>query len=295
MNEKSNANGAGGALNTRGCERAEELVAYLYGESSPVEAADFRRHIAGCAVCGEELAAFGGVRESLGEWREEVLRSIPALNVAERVAPIANASKRETQATEAAQAFATAREETRKRSATEALREFFTLSPMWLRFGTAAAALAFCFMVALTFVRAEVRWDSNGFAFNTGVKERVVEKQVQALAPQGYTQEQLDAAVRQNVEREVAAAQKRWETENASRVGVVNASGDEHRATPSRNNGDAVAVKSQQGSRRSTRGNARGEQLARENNEDVFYPVEESGPRLTDILGAVKPPVKNER
>lgn len=294
MNEKSNANGAGGALNTRECKRAEELVAYLYGESSPVEAADFRRHLAGCAVCGEELAAFGGVREGLGEWREEVLRSIPALNVAERVAPIANASKRAAHTTGAAHAFETTREETRKRSATEALREFFTLAPMWLRFGTAAAALAFCVMVALTFARAEVRWDSNGLAFNTGVKERVVDKQAQAPAPQGYTQEQLDAAVRQNVEREVAAARERWETENASRAGVVNASG-ERRPTPSRNTGDALASKSQQGSRRSTRGNVRGEQLAHESNEDVFYPVEESGPRLTDILGAVKPPVKNEQ
>src|SRR5207253_796494 len=69
MNEKRNANGAGEA---RGCERAEQLVAYLYGESSPVEDADFRRHLAACAVCGEELASLEGVRDGLGVWREEV-------------------------------------------------------------------------------------------------------------------------------------------------------------------------------------------------------------------------------
>lgn len=289
MNEKSNANGAGGVMNARGCERAEELVAYLYGESSPVEAANFRRHLAGCAVCGEELSSFEGVRDGLGEWREEVVRSTPALNVAERIAPVVYAAKTETQATEAPRAFEATREQTRTRSASAALREFFSLSPAWLRFGTAAAAFAFCVMVALTFARAEVRWDSNGFAFNTGVKERVIEKQTQAPSTQGYTQEQLDAAVRQNVEREVAAAHDRWIAEQNARAEVVNASG-ERRAPSSRNNGDASASKSQQGSRRSTRGNTRGEQLASESKDDVFYPNEESGPRLTDILGAVKAP-----
>jgi anti-sigma factor RsiW len=289
MNEKTNANGAGGAANTRGCERAEQLVAYLYGETAPEEAADFRRHLAGCDACGEELAAFGGVREGLVEWREEVMRSIPSLNVAERVAPFASASKAETHAREVTHAAEATRAHTRTRSAAAALREFFSLSPLWLRVGTAAAVLVVCTLAALTLARAEVRWDSNGFAFNTGVTERVVEKQIQAPAPNSFTQEQVDALVRRNVEREVAAERERWETENAARVGVVNARGERRASTP-RNTGDAVAAKGQQGSRRS----ARGEQLAREN-EDVFYPNEESGPRLTDILGAVKPPVKNEQ
>lgn len=293
MNEKTNVNGAGGAANMRGCERAEQLVAYLYGESAPEEALDFRRHLAGCEVCGAELAAFGGVREGLAEWREEVVRSIPALNVAERVAPFASASKAEAHAQEVTHAVEATRAHTRTRSAAAALREFFTLSPLWLRVGTAAAVLVVCALAALTLARAEVRWDSNGLAFKTGVAERIVEKQVQAPAPDGFTQEQVDALVHQNVEREVAAARERWETENAARVGVVNASG-ERRASSSRNTGDAVASKGQQGARRSTRSGAHGEQLAREN-EDVFYPNEESGPRLTDILGAVKSPVKNEQ
>jgi anti-sigma factor RsiW len=267
------------------------LVAYFYGESAPEEAADFRRHLAGCDACGEELAAFGGVREGLAEWREEVMRSIPALNVAERVAPLASAAKTETHLREVTHAVEATR--VRTRSASAALREFFTLSPMWLRVGAATAVLVVCTLAALTLARAEVRWDSNGFAFKTGATERVVEKQVQAPAPDGFTQEQVDALVRRNVEREVAAARARWETENAAHVGVVNAGG-EPRAASSRNTGDAVASKSQQGARRHTRGGTRGEQLA-EDNGDVFYPGEESVPRLTDILGAVKPPVKNEQ
>ena len=43
MNERINANGAGEA---HGCGRSEDLLAYLYGESAPAEAADFRRHLA---------------------------------------------------------------------------------------------------------------------------------------------------------------------------------------------------------------------------------------------------------
>ena len=293
MNEKSGANGAGGAADARGCGRAEELVAYLYGESAPEEAANFRQHLAGCAACGEELAAFGGVRDGLGEWREEVMRSMPALNVAERVAPVAHAAKNETHAPWDTRSVEVTRAHARRRSAAAALREFFSLSPLWLRAGTAAAALAFCVMAALTLSRAEVRWDSNGLAFNTGVTGRVIEKQVQTTAPDGFTQEQVDALVRQNVEREVAAARVRWEAENAAREDVVNAGGVRRASTP-RNAGDAAASAGQKGARRPARVASRGEQLAREN-EDVFYPGEESVPRLTDILGAVRPPVKNER
>jgi hypothetical protein len=265
------------------------LVAYLYGESSPVEDVDFRRHLAACAVCGEELASFEGVRDGLDDWREEVMRSIPALNVAERIAPIVAAAEVDTHASRVTPVRA------RKRSASAALREFFSLSPMWLRIGTAAAVLAFCALAVLTIARAEVRWDSNGLAFNTGVKERIVEKlvQTQTPAPKGFTQEQVDALVRQSVEREVADARARWESEDAVRAAVVNTSG-ERRASPSRNMGGSIAAGSQKGSRRPPRGGARGEQLA--DKEDVFYPGEESVPRLTDILGAVKTQGKeNER
>jgi hypothetical protein len=298
MRERINANGAGDTTNARGCGREEELLAYLYGESVPEESADFRRHLADCAACVEELAAFGGVRASVGEWREEVMRSIPALNVAERVAPHASASKAEERAPEAAPAVEAERTHSRKRSASAALREFFSLSPMWLRAATAAAALVFCALAALTLARAEVRWDSNGFAFNTGVKERVVERQIQAPAPKGFTQEQVDALIRQNVEREVAAAEGRWKAGEAERVKAADAGGvnvgGERRAAPSRNAGGETAVKNQPSPRRPRRGATNGELLAEENG-DVFYPDEESVPRLTDILGAVKPPVKNER
>lgn len=296
MRERTNANGAGDTGEARGCGREEELMSYLYGESSHAESADFRRHLADCAACGEELAAFGGVRAGLGEWREEVMRSVPALNVAERVAPAASnaayVAKNETRVSDVAHFATPTRADTRTRSASAALREFFSLAPTWLRFGTATAAVLFCALAVFTLARVEVRWDSNGFAFNTGVRERVVEKQIQSPAPEGFTQEQVDALVRRSVEREVAAAQDRWKAEDAARSNVVNA-GAVRLVSPAQNARGASEAKSQQSQRRPNRGS--NNQLLAEDNGDDFYPGEESVPRLTDILGAVKTPVKNEQ
>lgn len=293
MNEKTKADGTGGTNDARGCARSEQLVSYLYGEAAPDEAAEFRGHLKGCAVCREEVAAFGGVRERVGAWREDVVGTMPPLSVADAIASASAAARVGDVETNAAPVLRPAR----ARSASAALREFFSLSPVWLRAGTAAAALAFCAMAALILARAEVRWDSNGFAFNTGVRERVVERQIQA-APSGYTREKVDELIRQNVEREVADARARWEAENAAGAGVSNAgvvnAGGERRAPSSRGTGGTDTTTNQKAPRRNARGGARGEQLAQDN-EDVFYPGEESVPRLTDILGAVKTPVKDEQ
>jgi hypothetical protein len=304
MREKTDENGAGRAEETRACARGEELIAYLYGESAPEEAADFRRHLAACADCEEEFAALGGVREGLGAWREEALRTVPPLGVREAVASAMKADIRvEADAVEAetkrARAVVSA---ARRRSASAALREFFSLSPAWLRVGAAAAVVAFCALAALTLARAQVRWDSNGFALTAGpsgrVAERAVEPQSPAPAARGFTQEQVDALVRQRVEREVAEARARWEAENAGgdgpgSVAVINANGA-RRSSPAGERRGNAAASGQKAARRTPRGAARGVQLA--DNGDDFYAGEESVPRLIDILGAVKSPGKaNER
>lgn len=112
------------------CARAEDLVAYLYKEATPSEARDFESHAQHCASCRVEMAAFGDVREAIGEWRQQALGTLssPAL-----------------EASHATTAFASAKEASkRRRSALTALREFFTLSPLWMRAATAAVALIFC-------------------------------------------------------------------------------------------------------------------------------------------------------
>lgn len=51
------------------CDRKEDLVAYLYGEVTPVERASFERHLNDCGDCGAELKAFGRVRDDLSAWQ----------------------------------------------------------------------------------------------------------------------------------------------------------------------------------------------------------------------------------
>jgi hypothetical protein len=168
------------------CERAGELVAYFYGEASRVEHESFDAHLARCGACRDELAAFAGVREAVGHWRAEILNNAAALSFADTGAP---ETRRETASGDAVP----------RRSALAALREFFALSPAWLRAGMAAAAIAVCALVALAVVNAEVRWDDGGLAFSTRFRrsETQTAPPSQASAPgeKAYSQAELDTLV----------------------------------------------------------------------------------------------------
>ncbi|MET0623387.1 MAG: hypothetical protein ABW250_10450 [Pyrinomonadaceae bacterium] len=252
MNENRNAAdfAQGAAATPRGCERAEEFVTYLYGEATREESKYFRRHLETCAVCREELAALGGVRESFGAWRAEALGSVPSLDLGEALRPAVV----QTRATE------------RGRSASAAWREFFSLAPVWLRAGAFAAALAVCALTALTLARAEVRWDADGLAFRTGVSERVVREQVPAPPAQGgYTEEQVEAIVAQRVAE--AEAQFRKQTTTPQ---LVNASD-----APVKKQTAPDARRDQQRKRAARPGTRRDEPLLADDNL----------PRLSDLLG----------
>ncbi len=151
------------------CARAEDLVTYLYGEASEREASDFERHMIECTQCSNELAAFRSVREGVVEWRNQ---SLPSFETSRATMP----------------AFAETRE--RKRSALAALREFFTLSPAWLRAATAMAVVAICVLVVFTVAR-----------FNTPSKQVVV-------------QTVLTSPVKPEVARTVKAAEEIRQDEN---------------------------------------------------------------------------------
>lgn len=113
---------------TSTCERAEELISVLYGEASERETRDFELHLKQCRDCRAEFAAFAQVRESIGEWRDEVLTgfvSPPAVVPAIR------------------------------KSAMAALRQFFDLSPLWLKGAVGFAALVFCVLAALAVFRLQ--------------------------------------------------------------------------------------------------------------------------------------------
>ncbi|HEX8636229.1 MAG TPA: zf-HC2 domain-containing protein [Pyrinomonadaceae bacterium] len=168
------------------CERAGELVAYFYGEAGRAERESFDAHLARCGACRDELAAFGEVREGVGQWRAEILRNAPALSLADIVAPEARRD-------------AASRAAVPRRSARAALREFFTLSPLWLRAGVTAAALAVCALVALAAANAEVRWDDDGgLAFSTRLRRRAQPRpasQVTAPGAAVSSQAELDKLV----------------------------------------------------------------------------------------------------
>lgn len=128
---------------TQSCARASDLVAYLYGEASASEARDFKSHLNACHTCRAELAAFSEVREAVGAWREQALHPMTATALGTNAA-------RAQRAHEAAP----------KRSALAALREFFTLSPMWLRGATAFAALLLIALLVITVMRFSEHKDS---------------------------------------------------------------------------------------------------------------------------------------
>lgn len=103
------------------CERTPDLMAFLYGEMNDGETRAFELHLRACGNCREELASFEVVRESITAWRDEVLSG-----------------------------FVSAPLQPRK-SALAALRQFFDLSPLWLKAATGFAVVAFCVLVAALF------------------------------------------------------------------------------------------------------------------------------------------------
>lgn len=110
------------------CERADELVSVLYGEASERETRDFELHLKQCAGCRAEFAAFAQVRESIGEWRDEALTGFVPSQAAMTAVPV-------------------------KKSAVVALRQFFDLSPLWLKGAVGFAAVVFVVLAAVAVFR----------------------------------------------------------------------------------------------------------------------------------------------
>jgi hypothetical protein len=119
---------------TIACEHASDLVAFLYGESSEDEARDFQNHMTSCASCSDELASFTNVRSGIVSWRDEALNPLVAA---------ASVAVRHKVLTEGVT----------KRSALIAVRQFFSLSPFWLKGVTAVSIALFAGLLFFTTVR----------------------------------------------------------------------------------------------------------------------------------------------
>ena len=142
--------------NSPNCERAPDLIAFVYNEVTESEARDFELHLKGCAACRQEVAAFGVVRESITAWRDEALSGFVST-------PVATTAK--------------------KKSAIAALREFFELSPLWLKGAAGFAVVAFCVLAALAITNRTER--SSAQPTVAGYTQQDVERLVkEALANQ---------------------------------------------------------------------------------------------------------------
>ena len=117
-----------GTIHSPGCERAPDLIAFLYNETNESETREFELHLKECSSCREEAASFSVVRESITAWRDEALSGFVST-------PLATAPAR--------------------KSAIAALRQFFDLSPLWLKGATAFAVLALFALAALAFNSTE--------------------------------------------------------------------------------------------------------------------------------------------
>lgn len=155
------------------CHRAEDLVTYLYGEASEVDSRDFADHLQQCDACRVEFGVFQQVHDSILVWRNEALGSTfsPAAVVSETAVDSVQFGRHK-----------------RKLSAFEALREFFSVSPLWLRAATACAALLLCVLGVLAISRT---WKKPVQLANDDKEPK-------------YTQQQLEKAVQKQVDEKLA-------------------------------------------------------------------------------------------
>ncbi|MFN2454571.1 MAG: anti-sigma factor [Pyrinomonadaceae bacterium] len=177
------------------CARNGELVAYLYGEASATEAKSFAVHLQSCAECRTEFASFGDVRESIGVWRKE------SLGFLENAAPQHGIAALESKATIGRSA----------RTALAALREFFTLSPAWMRAAASFAVLVVCALATVAVANAEFNWNASGVSFRTHLAPvRIIEKQLQVekLVEVKTSEEELNAMVNERVQKRLDALRR---------------------------------------------------------------------------------------
>ncbi|HEV2914343.1 MAG TPA: zf-HC2 domain-containing protein [Pyrinomonadaceae bacterium] len=247
---------------TSTCGRAETtLVAYLYGEADKGEAKDFESHLSRCEACEAELASFASVRTSIAGWRQQMLGATESTAPAtqQQLAPTPETVKTSSTA--------------RQRSALAALREFFALSPVWLRAGTAFASLMICALVVFAVARVME---------GPRVVERIVER--------GPSEAEVNALVDKRVRERVAIATARVETTAPQQQ-------QQQFAAPSSARKDSILAQSKAGrssslSRRDGASlNSRARASAREEYEQLAQDLqlipardEEDLPRLIDLM-----------
>ena len=116
------------------CDRANDLISLLYGEATEIESRNFELHLKECQTCQLEMVSLGQVRDSISIWKDEAL-SISLSPQVQGLSP--------------------------RKSALGAIRQFFDLSPLWLKGAVGFATLVLCVLAALSFVPSGAKPSSN--------------------------------------------------------------------------------------------------------------------------------------
>lgn len=154
------------------CDHAGEMISFVYNEGTAQEIAQFSAHLKTCIECQTELESFGGVRALISDWKLEALSSVaqPGVEIP-MPAP-------------------------RTKSAVAAVREFFELSPLWLKGATALATVLFFVLVGLAVARLNeqptkiVRDENRGPIYTEADMNQAIKK---ALEEQQAVQDQTMA------------------------------------------------------------------------------------------------------
>lgn len=154
------------------CAQQEALIDYLYGELSEADARAFQRHMKECSACAADLAGLNLARSSVVAWHDDTIGSVD-LN-AEVRSPVSALPRR---------------------SAVAAFREFFNLSPLWLKGAVGFAAVVFCVLAVIAIAH----------------RQQSVSTPLVAVARP--SQEELNALVQRRVDEELAQ-RKQLEAQN---------------------------------------------------------------------------------
>lgn len=274
------------------CEHSAQLVTYLYDELPERDAASFTEHLASCATCADEAAAFGQVRTQVNAVRlampdvrvshhADFLDGLNSIHASTLTAP--------TNAFEATRDTRHANDA--PRSAWAALRELLALTPRSVQACAALTIIAVCMLAMLALINAEVQWNAGGdFAFRTGLTRNVTPDNPVMPATTPVTASTVDPAV---VERLVA---ERLEAELSRRaVGEQIASNDNGVKNEIETVASVVSPAAKPSTveatlkPRTTRTTSprRKPNTSRRRNLDI-QPDEADVPRLYDLLGAAE-------
>jgi len=153
-------------MNETTCERAPDLMAFLYHEMDERETREFRGHLQQCGSCRKEVDSLAVVRESIGAWRDEALAGFVSTPVTT----------------------------TPRKSAIAALRQFFDLSPLWLKGATAFAMVAFLVLVGVAVLKLQT---NNAPVISTNAK--YTEQDVERLVKEALAKQQNENKPLENV------------------------------------------------------------------------------------------------